>query len=902
MKTYSLPRARAETHPLSASSSLPIEVDVADHVRIDFSDPLRASESDAKVAAYIEDSQDEENSLVAIKAEIQLPAKEWVSYKKFLMQRFPIVKLISISMSNVIIKSGNEKDKSSVSMHLEELDDPQKFVADGVKVISQLEYVSRLNELKDEINRAWLSDDRVTSLKLSIKVARLLMDTSVAQFYPTLFVLPTDIMDMLGDMVWERIRWRAEFAEDGTLICSLPENFEASNVCFDAKETCNNWFCKIGSITELLPRIYLELAILPCSRFLLERPVDNLQRLVRMTRGIADPLASAYCRLYLVHRAQKLPQFDIGHLIACINDIKVLLTRIISGQEVTCKGDRSLLISLMEPPIEYIVKSIFKESHPGQLGDILLGLELGRSRSELFEKSPCISIILHHLLKELPIEVINSNSLEILHLIECSGDCSSDQCLNYNLLGLRLSERISQVSRIDAVMDKVIQVISKYKSLDEYLKVVDGYVDIVLQKQMDSYLNTILNSVFERACYEEITENEMASLQSVLVKLLGHVKNLEDIFLLNHFIEILDVMCGSSRRIVNMHILDKATRNGCIRDPTMIQFLFEVSQALHDGIDFSNMRNDDNKQSARLISRFVDKVDHGLEMERHLTFLVECRGAFGSINKLKETLVHSSNHLAARATKDGRSHINFVKSCLAFCEVTIPAIPAQSTQLNLYLETAEVALLCGLISHSDGLLDSAISCLQGVVSGLRTPNNADVILSLTQKICSFVVMIPGNPKQGITYISKSILSILNSNSWMTLKMRTRVLCDILSLSAALSQNELQHKAIHRKVMGNDRLFFGDPAYLQEYKSLSAVILQDIVGLILQEPSKDSRGNMALEACNCVVSLFRMSHEISAICSKLLETAKLCLAPNNKCLQYTIRILNSHMSESPEAGS
>lgn len=47
------------------------------------------------------------------------------------------------------------------------------------------------------------------------------MDTSVVQFYPTLFVLATDVMDMLGDMVWERIRRRAEFAEDGTLICSL---------------------------------------------------------------------------------------------------------------------------------------------------------------------------------------------------------------------------------------------------------------------------------------------------------------------------------------------------------------------------------------------------------------------------------------------------------------------------------------------------------------------------------------------------------------------------------------------------------------------------------------------------------------------------------------------------------
>lgn len=45
----------------------------------------------------------------------------------------------------------------------------------------------------------------------------------------------------------------------------------------------------------------------------------------------------------------------------------------------------------------------------------------------MFGKSPCISIILHYLLKELPIEVIYSNSLEILHLIECSGDCSLNQ-------------------------------------------------------------------------------------------------------------------------------------------------------------------------------------------------------------------------------------------------------------------------------------------------------------------------------------------------------------------------------------------------------------------------------------------------------------------------------------------
>lgn len=61
-------------------------------------------------------------------------------------------------------------EKASTSTHLEELADPQKFAEEGVKIITQNEYVSRLHELKDEIVRAWRASDRVTTLKLSIKV------------------------------------------------------------------------------------------------------------------------------------------------------------------------------------------------------------------------------------------------------------------------------------------------------------------------------------------------------------------------------------------------------------------------------------------------------------------------------------------------------------------------------------------------------------------------------------------------------------------------------------------------------------------------------------------------------------------------------------------------------------
>ncbi|KAK8313114.1 hypothetical protein V6Z11_D01G087800 [Gossypium hirsutum] len=716
-QSHSLPRSRADIHPFSSSSPQPILRQVDDNEENrnneEFFDPLRAPDSKASVETV--DGHDFESSSNGNDDSFPVQTKEWTSFKRFLMQRFPVSKMISVSsMSNTIVRSGKAHEKSSSSTHLEELDDPQKFSEMDTKVITQQEYVSRLHELKDEINRAWHSEDRVKSLKLSIKVSRLLMDTSVSNFYPTLFVLVTDVLNMLGDMVWERIRQKAEFAEDGARLCSLRENFRASDVPIDAKETCYNWFCKVGSIRELLPRIYLELAIFPCWRFLIEQPAESLQRLVMMTRGIGDPLASAYCRLYIAHHAQKLPSHDTGYLITCLNDITLIFTRISSTKESAhgCFADsKRSLISLMEPSVEFIMKCILNDASQRRAGKVLVELGLGRSQEELFGGSPCVSIVLHHLLKELPIDIVSFHAVDILHLIKCSNDNSYDQCLNYRLVGLRLSEQISQIGSVEAVVNEVIQVVSEY-GLDEYLKVVDAYLDIVLQNQMDDHLKTILEGISKLASDKVLAEDELASLQSILVKLLSHFKDLEHVFSLNHFLQILDMMHGNSRGIVNMHILDMATRNGYVHDPTTIQLLFEISQALHSDTDLVNMKNDDNQQQARLISRFVRMVDHGVEYERHLAFLMECRGALGSIIELKEILVHSSNCLATKALKDGKKHTAFVKTCIAFSEITIPSIPGHIKQLNLYLGTAEVALLGGLVSHSDGLIDSAINCLQ----------------------------------------------------------------------------------------------------------------------------------------------------------------------------------------------
>ncbi|KAK7371999.1 hypothetical protein VNO80_05366 [Phaseolus coccineus] len=886
LEFHALPRVPAAAHPLSASPSSPplAQVDVVDRGNNDFFDPLRGTDNDANAAPPDHDNLNEA-------ADLQ-PTKEWTSSRRLLMQRFPVSKMVSVSsMPDVLMRSGKLHEKSSAAMHFEELDDPQKFADEGVKTITWQEYVSRLHELKDEITRSWLAEDRVTSLKLSIKVAKLLMDTSVLEFYPTLFVLVTDIMDMVGNLVWQRIKQKAEFSEDGTLRCNLAENFQARDICADAKETCYNWFSKIGAVQELLPRIYLELAILPCWCFLLDQPLDSLRRLVMMTRGLGNPVASAYCRLYMAHCAQKLPSHDIGYLVTCVNDIRVILIQILSANERSHKNVKlniKLQVSLMEPTIEYIMKCVFNGLTQRQVNEVLSELGLMKNQQELGSVS-CVSIILHHLLKELPIEVVNSNIVHILHLIEFSKDNSFGQHMNYRLLGFRMHERKSPVHIVNAVLDKVIQVIALYDSLDEYLKVVDAYTDLILQNQMDNHLNAILEGISNRAWNKTVTEDEMLSLQSLIVKLLSHFKHLEDVFSLVQFPEILDVMYGKSQDVVFLHILNMVTRNDHISDPTSIQLLFEIAQTLHDNIEFMNVKDDDG-QVAHSISRFVHMVDYGAEMEQHLAFLVNCRGAFGRFNELKETLVHSCNSLAIHALKCAKKH-TFFKSCVTFSEVTIPSVSAHR-QFDLFLETAEVAFLGGLVSHSDGLIDSAITCLHtlDIIDGFRTPTDVEGLVSSIRKLCGFLIMVPGTFSLPVTYFPNNLFTLISSRSWFEPKMRTQIFSAIIFLLTTLSQKRLPYRA-NTQILGNDMLYYGDSSYNQELVSLSKLVLENLLSTVQQEPSPAARGILALEVCNCIASSFMLNSELSPVCLTLIETAKSCLSAQDRYLQSTIQLLN-----------
>lgn len=154
-------------------------------------------------------------------------------------------------------------------------------------------------------------------------------------------------------------------------------------------------------------------------------------------------------------------------------------------------------------------------------------------------------------------------------------------------------------------------------------------------------------------------------------------------------------------------------------------------------------------------------------------------------------------------------------------------------------------------------------------------------------------MVPGNPEVGILHIPKSILLIIHSRSWSP-RLKARILCAIISLSATLSQERLPYHADHTEIMGNDLLFFGDSSYVCELLSLTESVLQNLVDVIEQEPSRAARGSLSLEACNCIASSFKINEHVFSVCSKLIETAKLCLNAKDKYLTSTISFLDKNL--------
>nr|CAD7207211.1 unnamed protein product [Timema douglasi] len=140
----------------------------------------------------------------------------WALRKSAILSKFTTSEKLSIVTSflsggeKVVVKAQSSVvDK--VKNRLEQLDDFEEGSVRQMLDLSQQEYAGRIEQLNQELVQAWHTDQRVRALKIAIQCSKLLVDTTVIQFYPSKFVLITDILDIFGKLVYERLRTKAEY-------------------------------------------------------------------------------------------------------------------------------------------------------------------------------------------------------------------------------------------------------------------------------------------------------------------------------------------------------------------------------------------------------------------------------------------------------------------------------------------------------------------------------------------------------------------------------------------------------------------------------------------------------------------------------------------------------------------
>uniref|UniRef100_A0A8B9NR03 VPS35 endosomal protein-sorting factor-like n=1 Tax=Accipiter nisus TaxID=211598 RepID=A0A8B9NR03_9AVES len=286
----------------------------------------------------------------------------WSSKRGEILSRYTTTEKLSINLY-----MGSEKGKATttgsavsekVRTRLEELDDLEEGSQKELLNLTQQDYMNRIEELNQSLKDAWSSDQKVKALKIVIQCSKLLSDTTVIQFYPSKFVLITDILDTFGKLVYERI---LSMCVDSRV--SLPDNFSPESVNDTAKETCLNWFFKIASIRELIPRFYVEAAILKCNKFLSKTGISEcLPRLTSMIRGIGDPLVAVYARAYLcrvgMEVAPQLKESLNKNFFDFLLTFKQIHGDTVQNQLVVQCVEIPLYLTLYSPAIDWILQCI----------------------------------------------------------------------------------------------------------------------------------------------------------------------------------------------------------------------------------------------------------------------------------------------------------------------------------------------------------------------------------------------------------------------------------------------------------------------------------------------------------------------------------------------------------------
>ena len=792
----------------------------------------------------------------------------WSVKKSSILTKYSTSEKLSITTSflsasdkeKVVIKAQQTTVTDKVKNRLEQLDDFEEGSVQEMLNLSQQDYVHRIDELNQALIDAWQHDQRVKALKIVIQCSKLLADISVLPFYPSKFVLITDILDTFGRLVYDRLKEKAVYIPAGSGIpLKLPDNFTPDQVPESAKETCRNWFFKIASIRELIPRFYVETAILKCYSFLNDQEyTDALDRLCVMTRGIGDPLVAIYARCYLCRVGTLIAPKTRDHLIPCFEDFLSTYSQVqndsVQNMLAMQKIEMPRYLTLFSPALDWLLQCIANKSTEKTLMDIL----------EKSRKSCNNALLLNSIISTFKPEYIATRSTQFIELIKESEEAGFPKHLLDRTLGLCLVMAPPPEEQRLPVLNEVWKSIMKLKNPGDYIDCAEVWIEYVVKHFGKRETNTILADIIKHMTPDRAFEDYYPQLQSIVTKIMCHVTDFSMLFSLEKFLPFIDMFQKESVRVEVCKTVMEAfnkTQKETTKDPVIINALMFVCKTMHDSVNALTL-DDEKKMISNLISVFVRKISFGRDFEQQLSFFVEARANFTNLDLVLIQLIQNVNNLSIDTRKvvkgnHSRKTANFVRACAAYCFITIPSLQSQIEQLQLYLFSGQVALLNQCCSQADSFSKAAISLIPDIPKVIdqegKNRSSEPVLLEYICNFLSTLLVVPDNPDSGVLYLLRGLLNILQ-NYTSDSDFKANIYIRVLAILSAICQESYIYHV--DKVDSNDSMYGGDPKFIADVRGICGTLVEEILNHLknLNTPETLRRqSQLALELFNTIVN-------------------------------------------------
>ena len=713
-------------------------------------------------------------------------------------------------------------------------------------------------------------------------MAKLLGDTTkVVRFYPSKWILITEILDTFGDLVFERLKKRSTVMVDGVEI-GLKDNFRASEVADHAKETCKNWFFKIASIRELLPRLYMELAIIRCYRFLYDDYFPKaLPHIARIIRGIGDPLVSMYARAYLARRGHDVAPQLKDYLNMMVNDHVFLQSTFSQPSHMEAIARRGLTSSeyldLFTPALDWIVQCVAVRADESLF------------RSTLAKYTdPSSGIVLNSIISSFDPKFISSNASLFIERIKASDNSVFPHHELYRTLGVTLlldANHKPSAKEAAKIFRDIWSDVSPLTDAAKYISVAEVFIEYPMKHINAKATNYLLEDIVKHVSVDRKYVDLQTLLQSILDKILLHTTNFTDLFGLESFVPLFDMFRGPVQIEASRTLLTAfAKTSGSVTDPIIINTLFGVAKIVHDAINAFSYEEEVRKTSL-MLTNFVTKIDFGRDFEKHLNFYVECRRAFANIDAVKGTLVKGALNLLTKTYKIVHGEHTketgaFVRACIAFCYITIPSMEDIMQRLHLLLFAGQVALTNHSVSQAESLFKAAVAAIDEVPPTLevrfdrRARQTEPELIEFIKLFVSLLVAVPGHPELGPFYLLRGLLQIVKDYPWEEGSIAKAEIYNSMIVLLSVSLQPPFPYAIHG-VDGNEVLYAGTVEYEAEIKEF----INELIPLLRTEIAtfkrlqktpgmKIKKAKIALDLLNNVLALSQLTPPLAQLVVEL----------------------------------